>query len=79
MRLRHSSLVQSMLQGIMAGALGMMGATALLLGRAAITNPWQVLLALVSLVLLIWWKVPPVYMILAVAALGLLRLLFSLP
>jgi len=57
----------------------MMGATALLLGRAAITNPWQVLLALVSLVLLIWWKVPPVYIILVVAALGLLRLLFSLP
>lgn len=54
MRLRHSSLVQGMLQGIMAGALGMMGATALLLGRAAITNPWQVLLALVSLALLIW-------------------------
>jgi chromate transporter len=59
MRLRHSSLVQGMLQGIMAGALGMMGATALLLGRAAITNIWQVILALVSLVLLIWWKVPP--------------------
>jgi len=79
MRLRHSALVQGILQGNLVGALGMMGATALLLGRAAITNPWQVLLALVSLVLLIWWKVPPVYVILAVAALGLLRLLFSLP
>lgn len=41
MRLRHSSVVQRMLQGIMAGALGMMGATAVLLGRAAITNLWQ--------------------------------------
>src|SRR5258708_37635488 len=50
MRLRHSSLVQGMLQGIMAGALGMMGATALLLGRAAIMNIWQVILVLVSLV-----------------------------
>ena len=79
MRLRHSSLIQGMLQGIMAGALGMMGATALLLGRAAIMNIWQVILVLVSLVLLIWWKVPPVYVILAAAALGLLRLLFSLP
>jgi hypothetical protein len=63
----------------MAGALGMMGATALLLGRAAITNLWQVTIALVSLLLLISWKVPPVYVILAVLALGLLRMLFSLP
>jgi hypothetical protein len=63
----------------MAGALGMMGATTFLLGRAAITSLWTGAVALVSLVLLIWWKVPPVYVILAVAALGLLRLLFSLP
>jgi len=79
MRLRHSSTAQGLLQGIMAGALGMMGATTFLLGRAAITSLWTGAVALVSLVLLIWWKVPPVYLILAMAALGLLRLLFSLP
>jgi chromate transporter len=79
MRLRDSALVQGMLTGIIAGALGMMGATAILLGRAAITNLWQAALLLVSAVLLIRWKVPPVSIILAVALLGLLRLLFALP
>jgi chromate transporter len=78
MRLRHSSLVQGTLQGIMSGALGMMGATALLLGRAAITNLWQAVLALLTLVLLLRWKVSPAFVILAVALLELLRLLFSL-
>jgi chromate transporter len=79
MRLRDSALVQGMLTGIIAGALGMMGATAILLGRAAITNLWQAALLLVSAVLLIRWQVPPVSIILAVALLGLLRLLFALP
>jgi chromate transporter len=79
LRLRDSALVQGMLAGIIAGALGMMGATAVLLGRAAITNLWQVALLLVSVVLLLLWKVPPVSVILTVALLGLLRLLFALP
>ena len=79
MRLRHSSTVQGMLQGIMSGALGMMGATAFLLGRAAITSLWTGAIALVSLSLLVWWKVSPTYVILGAALLGLLRLLLSLP
>jgi chromate transporter len=78
MRLRHSSLVQGTLQGIMAGALGMMGATAILLGRAGITNLWQAALAFLSVVLLIRWKVPPLYVILGVAGLGLLQLILKL-
>jgi hypothetical protein len=68
-----------MLQGIIAGALGMMGATVILLGRAAITNLWQAALALVSVFLLIRWRVPPVSVILGVAALGLLQLTLKLP
>ena len=57
----------------------MMGATAFLLGRAAITSLWTGAIALVSLILLVWWKVSPTYVILGAALLGLLRLLFSLP
>jgi chromate transporter len=79
LHLRHSATVQGMLQGIMAGALGMMGATAFLLGRAAIIDLWTGGIALVSLVLLLRWNVSPTYVILGVALLGLLRLLFSLP
>ncbi len=79
MRLRHSSLVPGMLQGIIAGALGMMGATVILLGRAAITNLWQAALAGVCVFLLIRWRVPPVSVILGVAALGLLQLTLKLP
>jgi chromate transporter len=75
---RHSSLVQGMLQGIMARALGMMGATAILLGRAAITTLWQAVLAVVCAALLIRWKVSPVALIAGVAALGLLQILLSL-
>lgn len=74
MHLRQSSIVQGMLQGIMAGALGMMGATAILLGRAAITGLWPAALAVVSLVLLVRWKVPPIYVIVGAALLGVLRL-----
>ncbi|SRR6266849_3446471 len=79
MRLRHSSIAQGLLQGIMAGALGMMGATAFLLGRAAITSFWTGAVALVSLVLLVRWKISPTYVILGAALLSLLQLLFSLP
>ncbi len=78
MRVRHSSLVQGMLQGIMAGALGMMGATAILLSRAAITNLWQAVLAVVCMVLLIRWKVSPVSIVGGVAILGVFQLLLSL-
>ncbi len=63
----------------MAGALGMMGATAFLLGRAAITSFWTGAVALVSLVLLVRWKISPTYVILGAALLSLLQLLFSLP
>lgn len=78
MRLRQSSLVQGMFQGIMAGALGMMGATAILLGRAAITNLWQAILAGVCVALLIRWKVSPVYVILGVVGVDLLQLILKL-
>ncbi|GHO94659.1 chromate resistance transporter [Reticulibacter mediterranei] len=77
LRLRYSSLVQGTLQGILAGALGMMGATALLLSRTAVTNLWQAALALFCLVLLLRWNISPALVILAVALLGLLRLLFA--
>jgi chromate transporter len=76
-RLRHSVLFQGMLQGIMAGALGMMGATAILLGRASIISIWTAGLTLLSLVLLIRWKVPPVYVVLGAMLIGLLRIVFS--
>lgn len=76
MRFRHSSVIQGMLQGIMAGALGMMGATAIFLGRTAITNLIQGVIACACVVLLIRWKVPPVYVILGGAALGVLQFLF---
>ncbi len=79
MRFRRASVLQGMLQGIMAGAFGLMGATAILIGRAAITNLWQALLAGNCVVLLIRWKVSPISVIVGVAALGVLQLLLPLP
>jgi chromate transporter len=73
MRFRQVSVVQGMLSGIMAGALGMMGATALLLSRTAITTWWQAVLLGTSVILLIRWKVSPLFIIGGVALLDILQ------
>lgn len=79
LRIRQAAVVQGMLQGIMAGALGMMGATAILLGLPLLTNLWQIALLAICAVLLIRWNIPPIYLIGGAAVLGVLQhVLFSL-
>ena len=70
-RMRASAVAGSLLDGINAGALGLMAAVALQLGQAAITDWLTVLLAIASAAALLRWKVNATWLILGGGAIGL--------
>jgi chromate transporter len=71
-RVSSNVLVQGFLSGVMPAVTGMLLVSTVFIGRSAITGPAQVVLALLSLVLLLWFKVEPVWLILGGALVGIM-------
>ena len=74
-RIRNSAWVSGLLDGVNAASLGLMAAVTWQLGRASLTGPLTILIALCSFVLLVWFKVNSTWLI---AGGGLIGLLSSL-
>jgi chromate transporter len=72
-RLRRSAAAGAFLDGVNVAALGLMAAVAWDLGKAALVAPWTIAVAAVSGVLLIRFRVSPVWLLLAGGAFGILR------
>jgi chromate transporter len=71
-RMRKSVWIGSLLDGVNVASLGLMAAVAWQLGRASLIDPLTAGIALVSLVLLIRFKINSTWLIAGGAALGLL-------
>jgi chromate transporter len=71
-RLRSSPLTASLLDGVNVASLGLMAAVTWQLGRAALTDPLTIALALLSALLLFRFKVNSTWLVLGGAAVGLL-------
>jgi chromate transporter len=71
-RLRQSKLTGAFLDGVNAAAVALMASVALTLGRAAMVDGWTWALGLVSLALLVRYKVNATWLILGGAGLGIL-------
>jgi chromate transporter len=74
--IRKSPRMSAFLDGVNAASLGLMVAVTIQLGREAIVDPLTILLAITSAALLIHWKVNSVWLVLAGAALGSVKILF---
>ncbi|HVN16690.1 MAG TPA: chromate transporter, partial [Anaerolineales bacterium] len=72
-RIRNSPWVSGLLDGVNVAALGLMAAVTFDLGRAAITDPLTILLALVSLFLLFRFRINSTWLVLGGALIGLLK------
>jgi chromate transporter len=71
-RLRGSPWAGSLLDGVNAASLGLMGAVAIQLGRASLVDPLSLIVAGAALVLLIRFKVNSTWLVLGGAGVGLL-------
>ena len=76
-RLRQSSWLSGLLDGVNAASLGLMGAVTWQLGRTAVRDPLSAGVALVSAVILLRGRVNSTWLILAGAMLGVLRFFLS--
>lgn len=72
-RIRDSVWISGLLDGVTVASLGLMAAVTWQLGRASLTNPFAILIALVSLGLLIRFKVNSTWLIVGGAVIGLLK------
>jgi chromate transporter len=71
-RVRNSEWLSGLLDGVNVASLGLMAAVTWQLGRASLTGPFTILIALGSLVLLIWFKVNSTWLIAGGGLIGLL-------
>ena len=71
-RMRNSAWFSSLLDGVNASALGLMGGVTWQLGRSSIVDPLTALIAIISLVLLVRFKVNSTWLIAGGALAGLL-------
>jgi len=71
-RIRNSAWISGLLDGVNVASLGLMAAVTWQLGRASLTDPFTILIALVSLGLLIRFKVNSTWLIAAGAMAGVL-------
>jgi chromate transporter len=71
-RIRASTWARSFLDGVVAVSLGLIAAVTLDLGRAALIDPFTTILAMVSLVLLLRFRVHSVWLIAGGAVAGVL-------
>jgi chromate transporter len=76
-RLRRSPWSASLLDGVNVAALGLMAAVSWQLGRGAIVDVWTVVIAVLSAILLIRFRVNSMWLILGGAALGYLLSAFG--
>lgn len=74
-RIRNSVWISSLLDGVNVASLGLMAAVTWQLGRASLTDPLAVLLALISLLLLLRSKVNSTWLIAGGALIGILSLI----
>jgi chromate transporter len=72
-RIRNSAWISGLLDGVNMSSLGLMAAVTWQLGRASLTDPFTILIALVSLGLLIRFKVNSTWLIVGGAIIGLLK------
>ena len=72
-RIRNSPWVSSLLDGVNVGSFGLMAAVTWQLGRASLTDPLTILIALVSLGLLIRFNINTTWLIAGGAVMGLLK------
>jgi chromate transporter len=72
-RIRNSPWLRGFLEGVIVASIGLMAAVTWQLGRASLTDPLTILIALVSLVLLVRFKVNSTWLILGGAIVGLLK------
>jgi chromate transporter len=77
-RLRRSPWLGGMLDGVVLASLGLMAATTIELGRAALATPFALVIALLSALLLFRYKINTTWIILGGALLGLLAYLLGL-
>jgi len=73
-RVRKSVWAGSLLDGVNVSSLGLMAAVTWQLGRTSLVDPLAVLIALISLILLIRYKVNPTWLIAGGALIGLLSI-----
>jgi chromate transporter len=71
-RIRNSAWVSGLLDGVNVASLGLMAAVTWQLGRASLTGPLTILIALISFVLLIWFKLNSTWLIAGGGLIGLL-------
>ena len=71
-RIRRSKLAGAMLDGVVAGSLALMGVVAWQLGRAALVDVATVVIAVVSLVLLLRFRVNSAWLIIAAGIFGVI-------
>lgn len=69
-RIRKSKIASAALDGVVVASLALMGVVAWQLGRAAIVDWWTAAIAVVSLLLLLKWKINSAWLILGAAAIG---------
>jgi chromate transporter len=74
-RMRNSVWVSALLDGVNVASLGLMAAVTWQLGRASLTDPLTILIALGSFVLLIWLKVNSTWLVIGGGMIGILRAL----
>jgi chromate transporter len=72
-RIRNSPWVSGLLDGVNVGSFGLMAAVTWQLGRASLTDPLTILIALVSLGLLIRFNINTTWLIAGGALMGLLK------
>jgi len=75
-KLRNSSWVSGLLDGVNVASLGLMGAVTVDLGRASLVDPLTFLIAFVSIVLLIRFKINATWLVVGGAIISLLSTLF---
>jgi chromate transporter len=72
-RIRKSEWVSSLLDGVNVASLGLMVAVTWQLGRASLTGPVPIIIAFMSFVSLIWFKVNATWLVVGGGLVGLIR------
>jgi chromate transporter len=75
-RIRNSTWVSGLLDGVNVASLGLMAAVSWQLGRASLTGPFTILIAVISFAMLIRFKVNSTWLIAGGALAGLLNAIF---
>jgi len=75
--MRKSKWFGGLLDGVNAASLSLMAAVTLQLGRSSLTDPLTIIVAILSLVVLLRFKINSTWLIAGGACIGLLNMLFQ--